>query len=142
MPEMGNRTVTQENQLLERMEVEASKGLSIRFKLAFAIALLVMLSLSSLAGFILFRAREALIQETTHRGIIIGKGLADYSSSAVLSNDPLNAARFAKDALANDAMVYAVLTGNDDMVLASKYAPEFKDGPSVGESFKAPEGAT
>jgi len=117
-------------------------GLSIRVKLAFVISLLVTLSLGLLATFVLMQARKALISETTNRGIIIGRGLADYSNTALLNNDLLNAARFCKDALSNDAMVYAVLTNDRDEIVAAQFSASKKGTASVGQSFTAPEGET
>jgi serine phosphatase RsbU (regulator of sigma subunit) len=125
--------------VLSPIALETNRGLSIRIKLAFAISLLVTVSLALLSVFILVRSREALIRETTNRGIIIGKGLADYSTSALLSNDLLNAARFAKDALANEAMVYAVLTNDKEEIVAAQYAGK-KGSASVGQAFSAPAG--
>ena len=130
---------SQQASLLAPMEVEGRTGMSIRVKLAFVISLLVTVSLGLLSAFILVRTRDALISETTNRGIIIVRGLADYSSSAVLSNDPLNAARFAKDALGNEAMIYAVLTNNNEEILAAQYAGH-KGSASVGQVFAEPQG--
>jgi serine phosphatase RsbU (regulator of sigma subunit) len=126
--------------LLAPMDVAMRTGWSIRVKLALSVSALVALSLALLSTFILLKTRDALIRETTNRGIIIGRGLADYSSSAVLSNDPLNAARFAKDALSNEGMVYAVLTDNNNMVLAAQMASHNKGTLAPGQSFQEPQG--
>jgi sigma-B regulation protein RsbU (phosphoserine phosphatase) len=113
------------------------KGLSIKFKLAFAISFLVTLSLGILAWLIVQKAQAALITETTNRGIIIGRNLATYGSSAVLQKNPLDAAKMVNDAMKNEAMVYAVLTDEDGRVLA---APR-RGAIRYGDVIEPPQGA-
>ena len=98
------------------------RGLSIRIKLALTIGGLVTLSLLLLATFALRESRQALLQEATRRGLIIGRNLADYSASAVLQKDPLQAFQFTKDALNDDAMVHAVLSDETGAILAIRAA--------------------
>jgi serine phosphatase RsbU (regulator of sigma subunit) len=140
MPQSEENKIPAQPSLLLPMELEAKQGLSIRVKLAFAISLLVTLSLGMLSSFILVKAREALIRETTHRGMIIGNSLASYSSSALLSNDLLNAASFTQDAMANDGMVYAVLTKDTGEIVAAKQAPGRAGVLRPGGMFNPPQG--
>lgn len=112
------------------------KGLSIKFKLSLSIALLLTISLATLSFFILTEARNALISETTNRGIIIGNNMADYSTSAVLQRDPLAAAKFVHDAMKNEAMVYAVLTDEEGRILAAPRKGPYK----FGQKFTPPLG--
>jgi serine phosphatase RsbU (regulator of sigma subunit) len=129
-----------ETSVLLPMELESGKGTSIRFKLALYISLMVTLFLAGLSTFILMQARQALIKETTNRGIIIGRSLALYSNSALLSDDFLNAASFTKDAMENDGMVYAVLTKETGEIVASKQLAGRQADLSVGQSFNDPPG--
>src|SRR5580698_6735635 len=140
MANLETKKAPETNQVLLPMELEVKKGLSIRVKLSFWISLLVTLSLATLSAFILVQARNALIHETTNRGMIIGKSLASYSASALLSNDYLNAASFAKDAMENDGMVYAVLTKETGEVVAAKQAPGRAGNMGVGQTFVPPSG--
>jgi serine phosphatase RsbU (regulator of sigma subunit) len=126
--------------LLMPIELEVKNGLSIRVKLSFWISLLLTAALAACSAFILMKAREALIAETTNRGMIIGKSLASYSASALLSDDFLNAASFTKDAMENDGMVYAVLTKETGEVVAAKQAPGREGNMSVGQIFQPPSG--
>ena len=98
--------------------VEGPKGLSIRLKLAAVIAGLVILALGLLSFLVLQEASQALLQEATRRGLVIGGNLADYSASAVLQKDPLNAAQFTSDAMKDEAMIHAVLVDEQGLVLA------------------------
>ncbi|HTB35263.1 MAG TPA: SpoIIE family protein phosphatase [bacterium] len=98
--------------------VEGPKGLSIRLKLAAVIAGLVILSLGLLSYLVLQEASDALLQEATRRGLVIGRNLADYSASAVLQKDPLMAAQFTSDAMKDDAMVHSVLVDEQGIVMA------------------------
>jgi serine phosphatase RsbU (regulator of sigma subunit) len=98
--------------------VAGPRGLSIRFKLTAVIAGLVVVSLGLLAAFTLQQSRQALLQEAVRRGLIIGRNLADYSASAVLQKNSLDAVVFAQDALNDDAMVHAVLTDETGTILA------------------------
>lgn len=102
--------------------LEGPKGVSIKTKLAATLAGLVTLSLALLAAFTLWQCRQALLQEAIRRGLIVGRNLADYSASAVLQKDSLQAIQFTKDALADDAMVHAVLTDDNGVVLAVRAA--------------------
>lgn len=102
--------------------VTGPQGLSIRFKLTAVIAGLVMVSLGLLAAFTLQQSRQALLQEAVRRGLVIGKNLADYSASAVLQRDPLDAVVFTNDALNDNAMVHAVLTDENGVILAIRAA--------------------
>jgi serine phosphatase RsbU (regulator of sigma subunit) len=102
--------------------VTGPRGLSIRTKLAVVIAGLVAVSLSLLAAFTLVQSRDALLQEAVRRGLVIGQNLADYSASAVLQKNPLDAVVFTKDALNDDAMVHAVLTDESGSILAIRAA--------------------
>jgi serine phosphatase RsbU (regulator of sigma subunit) len=140
MPDNEMSKPPESSSLLLPMELEGKKGLSIRFKLSLAISLLVTVSLALLSAFILLQARQALIRETTNRGMIIGKSLASYSASALLSNDLLNAASFTKDAMENDGMVYAVLTKETGEVMAAKQAPGREGNMGVGQAFFQPVG--
>ena len=140
---MANAEESKKNEggsLMMPVELEARRGLSIRFKLAFAISVLVTVSLALLSTFILVKAREALIRETTNRGMIIGNSLASYSASALLSNDLLNAASFTKDAMDNDGMVYAVLCKETGEIVAAKQAPGREAELHVGQMFNPPVG--
>ncbi|HTB23200.1 MAG TPA: SpoIIE family protein phosphatase [bacterium] len=98
--------------------VDGPKGLSIRTKLAATLAGLVTLSLALMAAFILYECRQALLEEAIRRGLTVGRNLADYSASAVLQKDSLQAIQFTKDALSDDAVVHAVLTDDQGVVLA------------------------
>lgn len=102
--------------------VTGPQGLGIRSKLALTIGGLVTIALALLATFALRESRQALLQEATRRGLIIGRNLADYSASAVLQRDPLQAFQFTKDALSDDAMVYALLTDENGTILAIRAA--------------------
>lgn len=102
--------------------VAGPKGLGIRSKLGLTIGLLVTLALGLLAAFVLRESRQALLQEATRRGLTIGRSLADYSASAVLQKDSLQAIVFTNDALKDDAMVHAVLTDENGVVLAIRAA--------------------
>jgi serine phosphatase RsbU (regulator of sigma subunit) len=102
--------------------VTGPQGLGIRSKLAMTIGGLVTLALALLAAFALRESRNALLQEATRRGLIIGRNLADYSASAVLQKDPLQAFQFTKDALNDDAMVHALLTDENGAILAIRAA--------------------
>ena len=102
--------------------VTGPRGLSIRIKVAATLSVLVALSLLLLASFSLWESRQALLQEATRRGLIIGRNLADYSASAVLQKDPLGANQFTQDALNDDAMLYAVLTDEGGTILAIRAA--------------------
>jgi len=102
--------------------VTGPQGLGIRSKLAMTIGGLVTLALALLAAFALRESRNALLQEATRRGLIIGRNLADYSASAVLQKDPLQAFQFTKDALNDDAMVHALLTDENGVILAIRAA--------------------
>jgi sigma-B regulation protein RsbU (phosphoserine phosphatase) len=98
--------------------VEGPKGLSIRLKLAAVIAGLVVVALALLSFLVLREASQALLQEATRRGLVIGGNLADYSASAVLQKDPLMVAQFTSDAMKDDAMIHAVLTDEQGIVMA------------------------
>ena len=77
---MANQESNKQGSLLAPMEIGARSGIPIRAKLAIWMSLLVTVALALLAAFILVKTRDALIRETTNRGlIIIGKGLAEYS---------------------------------------------------------------
>jgi serine phosphatase RsbU (regulator of sigma subunit) len=102
--------------------LEGPKGVSIRIKLAAMLAGLMTLSLALLSVFTLWQCRQALLQEAIRRGLIVGRNLADYSASAVLQKDSLQAIQFTKDALSDDAMVHAVLTDENGTVLAIRAA--------------------
>jgi sigma-B regulation protein RsbU (phosphoserine phosphatase) len=102
--------------------VTGPQGLGIRSKLAMTIGGLVTLALALLAAFALRESRNALLQEATRRGLIIGRNLADYSASAVLQKDPLQAFQFTKDALNDEAMVHALLTDENGAILAIRAA--------------------
>ena len=123
--------------------VEGPKGLSIRLKLAAVIAGLVILSLSLLSFLVLREASQALLQEATRRGLIIGRNLADYSASAVLQKDPLMVAQFTADAMKDDAMVHAVLTDEQGLVMALRTLND-KDKealPSLGQAWDPLKGS-
>lgn len=122
--------------------VEGPKGLSIRLKLAAVIGGLVILSLGLLSFLVLREASQALLQEATRRGLIIGHNLADYSASAVLQKDPLMAAQFTADAMKDDAMIHAVLTDEQGLVMAIRTLND-KDKealPAPGQAWEALEG--
>jgi serine phosphatase RsbU (regulator of sigma subunit) len=102
--------------------VTGPQGLGIRSKLAMTIGGLVTLAMTLLALFVLHESRQALLQEATRRGLIIGRNLADYSASAVLQKDSLPAFQFTKDALNDDAMVHALLTDENGVILAIRSA--------------------
>lgn len=112
------------------------KSLSIKYKIAFALSLFSTLTMGALAGFILVQARQALVTETTNRGILIGRNLASYSANALLVKDTLTAAGLAAEAMKNEGMAYAVLTDEKGVVLA--------DGSEnlamAGKVFQAPQG--
>src|SRR5665213_1992016 len=119
--------------------LEGPKGLSIRTKLAATLAGLVTLSLALLAVFTLWECRQALLQEAIRRGLIVGRNLADYSASAVLQKDSLQAIQFTKDALSDDAMVHAVLTDDQGVVLAIR-AASGRPPVDVGASWRPLQG--
>jgi sigma-B regulation protein RsbU (phosphoserine phosphatase) len=115
--------------------VTGPKGLGIRSKLALTIGGLVTLALALLATFALRESRQALLQEATRRGLIIGRNLADYSASAVLQKDSLQAFQFTKDALNDDAMVHALLTDENGVILAIRAASGTPPSP-IGSVWK------
>ncbi|HTB33308.1 MAG TPA: HAMP domain-containing protein, partial [bacterium] len=119
--------------------VTGPRGLSIRIKVAATLSVLVALSLLLLASFSLWESRQALLQEATRRGLIIGRNLADYSASAVLQKDPLGANQFTQDALNDDAMLYAVLTDEGGTILAIRAASGHPPA-SIGGTWSAPKG--
>ncbi len=121
--------------------VTGPQGMGIRSKLALTIGGLVTLALTLLAGFALHESRQALLQEATRRGLIIGRNLADYSASAVLQKDPLQAFQFTKDALNDDAMVHALLTDENGVILAIRVAAGDPPTP-VGEVWEPLTGRT
>jgi serine phosphatase RsbU (regulator of sigma subunit) len=117
--------------------VEGPKGLSIRLKLALVISGLVVLSIGLLSALVLRETSDALMQEATRRGLIIGTNLADYSAGALLLRDPLNAAQFTSDAMKDDAMVHAVLADDQGAVMALRARSDRdKDSlPGVGSAW-------
>jgi len=142
MPEAGEGLAENSAGNLLGQALEGPRGLSIRTKLAATLAGLVILSLTLMAAFILWQSRQALLQESIRRGLIVGRNLADYSASAVLQKDSLQAIQFTKDALSDDAMVHAVLTDENGVILAiraasghppAEFGAKWKplDGPAV-----------
>lgn len=127
--------------LLVSEAVTGPQGLGIRSKLALTIGGLVTLALTLLAGFTLMESRQALLQEATRRGLIIGRNLADYSASAVLQKDPLQAFQFTKDALNDEAMVHAVLTDEHGVIIAIRAASGRPPVPvgSVWQPLQGPQ---
>jgi sigma-B regulation protein RsbU (phosphoserine phosphatase) len=122
--------------------VEGPKGLSIRLKLAGVIAGLVVVALGLLSFLVLQEASQALLQEATRRGLVIGGNLADYSASAVLQKDPLMAAQFTADAMKDEAMLHAVLVDEQGVVMALRALNDSdKDKlPAPGQPWQPLEG--
>ncbi len=109
-------------------------GVSIAQKLAAAISALMVVSLSLLSGFLVLQARQALLKETTNRGLIIVRNLASYSASDLLVLNPLKLATFVNDAMKNEAMVYAVLADQNGTIQACN------DMSRIGQKFLQPDG--
>jgi serine phosphatase RsbU (regulator of sigma subunit) len=107
---------------------------SVKFKLALAISLFTTLTLGALAYVILVQSRDALLIETSSRGILIGSNLASNSASALLQKDLLGTARLVSEAMKNEGVAYAVLVNEEGFVAASH------DLEAVGQAYSPPPG--
>jgi serine phosphatase RsbU (regulator of sigma subunit) len=116
--------------------MRGSKSLSIRAKLALGLGFFSTLTLASLAAFILWQSREALVAETTNRGILIGDNLASYSANALLLKDTLSSATLVADAMQNEGMVFALLTDQDGRIVADGS----QDLGRLGQAYAPPVG--
>ncbi|HEV8643618.1 MAG TPA: adenylate/guanylate cyclase domain-containing protein [Methylomirabilota bacterium] len=103
-------------------EPEAGRGsrirLPLKLKLGLLITALLVVTVTFLSAFLLYRAEKSLTAQMTKRGLTIAQHLANAARNPLLTNDGLTLNLLVKDAMKDEDVAYVIIADHDGKVVA------------------------
>ena len=92
--------------------------LPLKLKLSLLITALLVVTVTFLSAFLLYRAERSLIAQMTKRGLTIAQHLANGAKNPLLNDDGLTLNLLVKDAMNDEDVAYAIVTDHDGKIVA------------------------
>ncbi|OLC32072.1 MAG: hypothetical protein AUH81_16755 [Candidatus Rokubacteria bacterium 13_1_40CM_4_69_5] len=103
-------------------EPEADRGsqvrLPLKLKLGLLITALLVVTVTFLSAFLLYRAEKSLTAQMTKRGLTIAQHLANAAKNPLLTNDGLTLNLLVKDAMKDEDVAYVIIADHDGKIVA------------------------
>jgi adenylate cyclase len=107
---------------------------SLKVKLSLLITLLIVVSVLLIGDYLLRAAENSLTAEITKRGFTIARDLSTSAKNPLVTRDELTLSILVRDALRDEDVSYAIITDDDDMIVAHG------DLNYVGKKLERPQG--
>src|SRR5436309_14737483 len=108
--------------------------LPLKLKLSLLITALLVVTVTFLSAFLLYRAERSLIAQMTKRGLTIAQHLANAAKNPLLNDDGLTLKLLVKDAMNDADVAYAIVTDHDGKIVAHP------DVTLIGRPLERPTG--
>src|SRR5438034_3862511 len=108
--------------------------LPLKLKLSLLITALLVVTVTFLSAFLLYRAERSLIAQMTKRGLTIAQHLANAAKNPLLNDDGLTLNLLVKDAMNDADVAYAIVTDHDGKIVAHP------DVTLIGRPLERPTG--
>src|SRR3989441_2709904 len=108
--------------------------LPLKLKLSLLIPALLVVTVTFLSAFLLYRAERSLIAQMTKRGLTIAQHLASGAKNPLLNDDGLTLNLLVKDAMNDEDVAYAIVTDHDGKIVAHP------DVTLIGRPLERPTG--
>src|SRR2546430_16847678 len=108
--------------------------LPLKLKLSLLITALLVVTVTFLSAFLLYRAERSLIAQMTKRGLTIAQHLASGAKNPLLNDDGLTLNLLVKDAMNDEDVAYAIVTDHDGKIVAHP------DVTLIGRPLERPTG--
>src|SRR3989441_1800535 len=108
--------------------------LPLKLKLSLLIPALLVVTVTFLSAFLLYRAERSLIAQMTKRGLTIAQHLASGAKNPLLNDDGLTLNLLVKDAMNDEDVAYAIVTDHDGKIVAHP------DVTLIGRPLERPSG--
>src|SRR3989449_5347123 len=108
--------------------------LPLKLKLSLLITALLVVTVTFLSAFLLYRAERSLIAQMTKRGLTIAQHRASGAKKPLLNDDGLTLNLLVKDAMNDEDVAYAIVTDHDGKIVAHP------DVTLIGRPLERPTG--